>query len=96
MFHVSLSLGFMIFLALIVVWMIGLPHCKQAFLIAKASTEDDVEKLARYLASKACKEKTCVESVWQMFIPAAHKLVDDYNTKRRDILDIQHNLFTQH
>lgn len=64
---------------------IGGPYCRHVFFISNAANTRGVEDLARHLARQVGGKRLGIEQAWEMFIPAARKLSQDYIEKRQAV-----------
>jgi hypothetical protein len=53
---------------------VGAPQCEYISLVAKASTEEGIERLARYLASHVKGRAKNEDEMWQAYLAPARKL----------------------
>ena len=61
---------------------VGLPYCRYASFIARATDTPGIEDLAKYLAKKAGNKYASPQNIWETFIPAAKTLAHEHKVSR--------------
>lgn len=73
------------FVASVVIYAIGRPHCKHIFLMSNATDKEGIETFAKHLEKKSVSSECSSHDNWRCFIPAAKKMAKGHDQKLRQL-----------